>query len=203
MDLCKHFQSCHMCGCVHGVLRCDPVRCPPVNCAVPTIQPPGQCCPICTSKFININVVIFWPTNKVSVELNVIGPRLSGTSLLKYLILVLYHTARWHLPWCQRYQFNDIKFYTRLDHGCMERVTRLPSGRAVPRTGVLLASLLSTGWVRPVRGVHLRVRHTASPVPSRSLPATTLRREGRLPARQEGVLPRVPWGESYYVRDIS
>lgn len=44
------FQSCHMCGCVHGMLRCDPVRCPPVNCAVPTIQPPGQCCPICTSK---------------------------------------------------------------------------------------------------------------------------------------------------------
>ncbi|XP_050351224.1 dorsal-ventral patterning protein Sog isoform X2 [Nymphalis io] len=43
-------ESCHMCGCVHGVLRCDPVRCPPVNCAVPTIQPPGQCCPICTNS---------------------------------------------------------------------------------------------------------------------------------------------------------
>ncbi|XP_047991830.1 dorsal-ventral patterning protein Sog-like isoform X2 [Leguminivora glycinivorella] len=43
-------ESCHMCGCEHGVLRCDPVRCPPVNCAVPTIQPPGQCCPICTNS---------------------------------------------------------------------------------------------------------------------------------------------------------
>ncbi|KAL4715900.1 hypothetical protein ACJJTC_013200 [Scirpophaga incertulas] len=43
-------DSCHMCGCVHGVLRCDPVRCPPVNCSVPTIQPPGQCCPICTNS---------------------------------------------------------------------------------------------------------------------------------------------------------
>ncbi|XP_068633387.1 dorsal-ventral patterning protein Sog [Battus philenor] len=43
-------ESCHMCGCVHGILRCVPVRCPPVNCAVPTIQPPGQCCPICTNS---------------------------------------------------------------------------------------------------------------------------------------------------------
>ncbi|XP_063825569.1 dorsal-ventral patterning protein Sog [Ostrinia nubilalis] len=43
-------DSCHMCGCVHGALRCDPVRCPPVNCSVPTIQPPGQCCPICTNS---------------------------------------------------------------------------------------------------------------------------------------------------------
>ncbi|XP_061716121.1 dorsal-ventral patterning protein Sog isoform X1 [Cydia pomonella] len=43
-------ESCNMCGCEHGVLRCDPVRCPPVNCAVPTIQPPGQCCPICTNS---------------------------------------------------------------------------------------------------------------------------------------------------------
>lgn len=45
-------QSCQMCGCVHGVLRCDAVRCPRVACATPTIQPPGQCCPICTSKFL-------------------------------------------------------------------------------------------------------------------------------------------------------
>ncbi|XP_041978998.1 dorsal-ventral patterning protein Sog isoform X2 [Aricia agestis] len=42
-------ESCHMCGCVHGETRCDRVRCPPVSCAVPTIQPPGQCCPICTN----------------------------------------------------------------------------------------------------------------------------------------------------------
>ncbi|XP_050680807.1 dorsal-ventral patterning protein Sog [Leptidea sinapis] len=43
-------ESCLMCGCVHGVLRCDPIRCPPVDCAVPPIQPPGQCCPICTNS---------------------------------------------------------------------------------------------------------------------------------------------------------
>ncbi|XP_069359482.1 dorsal-ventral patterning protein Sog isoform X1 [Maniola hyperantus] len=43
-------ESCHMCGCVHGILRCDAMRCPPVDCAVPTIQPPGQCCPICTNS---------------------------------------------------------------------------------------------------------------------------------------------------------
>ncbi|XP_032516989.2 dorsal-ventral patterning protein Sog isoform X1 [Danaus plexippus] len=43
-------ESCHMCGCVHGALRCDAVRCPPVTCAVPTLRPPGQCCPICTNS---------------------------------------------------------------------------------------------------------------------------------------------------------
>ncbi|XP_014367390.2 dorsal-ventral patterning protein Sog [Papilio machaon] len=43
-------ESCQMCGCVHGVLRCDAVRCPRVTCATPTIQPPGQCCPICTNS---------------------------------------------------------------------------------------------------------------------------------------------------------
>ncbi|GBP23181.1 Dorsal-ventral patterning protein Sog [Eumeta japonica] len=43
-------ESCHMCGCVHGKVRCDPVRCPPVHCTVPTIQPAGQCCPICTNS---------------------------------------------------------------------------------------------------------------------------------------------------------
>ncbi|XP_045516979.1 dorsal-ventral patterning protein Sog [Pieris brassicae] len=43
-------ELCHMCGCVHGALRCDPIRCPVVECAAPTIQPPGQCCPICTNS---------------------------------------------------------------------------------------------------------------------------------------------------------
>ncbi|CAG4956546.1 unnamed protein product [Colias eurytheme] len=43
-------ESCHMCGCVQGALRCDPVRCPPAPCAAPTLLPPGQCCPICTNS---------------------------------------------------------------------------------------------------------------------------------------------------------
>ncbi|XP_053609140.1 dorsal-ventral patterning protein Sog [Plodia interpunctella] len=43
-------ESCLICGCVHGELRCDAVRCPPVDCTVPTITPPGQCCPICTNS---------------------------------------------------------------------------------------------------------------------------------------------------------
>lgn len=62
------FQSCHMCGCFHGVLRCDPVRCPPVTCSVPTIQPLGQCCPICTSKLLITEV---WNVFKILL-LNII-----------------------------------------------------------------------------------------------------------------------------------
>ncbi|XP_059052840.1 dorsal-ventral patterning protein Sog [Achroia grisella] len=43
-------KSCTICGCVYGESRCDPIRCPPVHCTVPTITPPGQCCPICTNS---------------------------------------------------------------------------------------------------------------------------------------------------------
>ncbi|XP_026327487.1 dorsal-ventral patterning protein Sog [Hyposmocoma kahamanoa] len=43
-------ESCHMCGCFHGLVRCEPMRCPPISCAVPIIQPLGQCCPICTNS---------------------------------------------------------------------------------------------------------------------------------------------------------
>ncbi|XP_030040893.1 dorsal-ventral patterning protein Sog isoform X1 [Manduca sexta] len=43
-------ESCSKCSCVLGMPRCEPVQCPQVTCLVPTIQPPGQCCPICTNS---------------------------------------------------------------------------------------------------------------------------------------------------------
>lgn len=43
-------ETCSKCWCVMGMPRCEPIQCPQVNCLVPTIQPVGQCCPICTNS---------------------------------------------------------------------------------------------------------------------------------------------------------
>lgn len=43
-------ESCHICACAQGAVRCEEMRCPSVQCSVPTIKPPGQCCPICTNS---------------------------------------------------------------------------------------------------------------------------------------------------------
>lgn len=42
-------ETCSKCVCVMGTPKCEPVQCPHVNCLVPTILPPGHCCPICTN----------------------------------------------------------------------------------------------------------------------------------------------------------
>ena len=47
-------DRCMMCSCQRGKVVCDPVVCPALSCNGPNsaiIHPPGDCCPMCESKF--------------------------------------------------------------------------------------------------------------------------------------------------------
>lgn len=46
-------ETCSMCSCLHGRVKCESVKCPPLKCKGDDILPPrkGECCSTCTSKY--------------------------------------------------------------------------------------------------------------------------------------------------------
>lgn len=48
----NRMQTCSMCSCVLGRVKCDAIECPPLACKADEIRPPreDECCPVCTCK---------------------------------------------------------------------------------------------------------------------------------------------------------
>lgn len=48
-------ETCSMCSCLHGRVKCESVKCPPLKCRGGELVPPrkGECCSTCASKFYN------------------------------------------------------------------------------------------------------------------------------------------------------
>ncbi|KAJ6637065.1 Dorsal-ventral patterning protein Sog [Pseudolycoriella hygida] len=44
-------EECTMCSCVHGRVKCEPFKCPPINCKADDLRTrTGECCPLCLSS---------------------------------------------------------------------------------------------------------------------------------------------------------
>lgn len=50
-------ESCTMCSCVHGRVKCDAIKCPPLSkCRLEDRRiREGECCPVCMSEYYNKN----------------------------------------------------------------------------------------------------------------------------------------------------
>lgn len=48
----SNLETCTMCACVNGRVKCDPIKCPPLKCKKEDIVTrKGECCPTCISKY--------------------------------------------------------------------------------------------------------------------------------------------------------
>lgn len=54
-------ESCSMCSCIHGRVKCEAFKCPPLKCKGDDVREPreDECCPSCACKFLSANS----PTN--------------------------------------------------------------------------------------------------------------------------------------------
>ncbi|XP_031627582.1 dorsal-ventral patterning protein Sog isoform X2 [Contarinia nasturtii] len=50
-------ETCSMCACIYGRVKCDKLECPPLDCKEGELRPPrkGECCPSCSPKEMDIN----------------------------------------------------------------------------------------------------------------------------------------------------
>lgn len=52
-------ETCSMCACIYGRVKCDKLECPPLECKDGELRPPrkGECCPSCSSKYFTLHSI--------------------------------------------------------------------------------------------------------------------------------------------------